>query len=249
MKRTPPFSPAAIRNALLAGTIPFAFIAVAAASYLNNQIRLRDCNNGKTLSCYDVFDGDQAKITNKKYLADRKRLEDEKAVEAARQIQEESRRKAAQAEAKANAERNKTFWEYTSSTDAASGGSYRLATVSSKNQINLDFPYSGEQRARLVLRRHPRYGLDAYLAIEQGQILCNSYTNTSVLLRADNGPVQQFECGEPADNSSETVFIRNFSRVEQLIKGAKTLYVTVTLYQAGDQTFEFPVQNYDASRV
>jgi len=95
MKRTPPFSPAAKRNAALAGLAPLLLVAFAMFGYLRNQFNLSSCNSGKTLSCYDVYDSDQSRITNKKYLADRKRVQDQKDAEEARKVQEESRRQAA----------------------------------------------------------------------------------------------------------------------------------------------------------
>jgi hypothetical protein len=145
--------------------------------------------------------------------------------------------------------RDRDRWRYTQIRDDSSGKYYKEATIQSENVVNLSFPYEGSQHATFALRRHPRYGEDAFMSIERGQILCNSYANSVVILRADSGPVRRFGCAEPADNSSETVFLRDFSGTEQLIKSAKTLYITVTLHQEGDRTFEFKVQHYDGSKI
>ena len=231
------------------GGLPIVVFGLSLAAYQSSVRVLNACNDGELPQCEKVAKSEQAKITNPEYLEKLKSEKEARDAENARKVQEESKRRAAEAEAKAAAERSKSFWNYFTSTDSASGKEYKVAQITSENTINLDFPYSGEQYATFTLRRHPRYGLDAFLSIRKGLILCNTYNNSYILLRADNGPVQRFGCNEPADNSSETVFVSGFGRVEQLIKRAKKLYVTITLYQAGDRTFEFKVQNYDASKL
>ena len=115
--------------------------------------------------------------------------------------------------------------------------------------MNFGFPYSGNQYARFTIRNHPRYGVDAYLDIDKGQLLCDSYSNTTVLVRFDNGPAEQYSCAEPADYSSDTVFITNVSRLESQMKNAKKMYITVSVYDEGQRTWEFNVRNYDRSQV
>ena len=140
-------------------------------------------------------------------------------------------------------------WYYHTWKDDATGKNYKVASVESENRINLDFPYSEKQHAHLKLRKHPRWGFDAYLSIDQGQILCDSYSNTTVIARADNGPIKSYRCGSPADHSSDTVFIKDFQGLETQIKGANKMYVTVSIYQEGSRTFEFKVKGYDSTRI
>lgn len=62
-------------------------------------------------------------------------------------------------------------WQYDESSDEMGRGKIRTAVVSSLNEVDFDFPYQGAQRAKLLLRRHPKYGRDVILQVEKGQFL------------------------------------------------------------------------------
>ncbi len=94
-------------------------------------------------------------------------------------------------------ERMGSQWIYDSSAEGMSGKSVATASVYSSNTIKLGFPYQGEQKGRLTLRRHPRWGNDVILAIEQGQILCHSYGDCYVGVRFDNEKMQRYEGSPP----------------------------------------------------
>lgn len=152
--------------------------------------------------------------------------------------------------AKAAAEREaRGEWIYSDFTDDATGKRAKTAKLTSKNSMNFGFPYSGIQYGRFTVRNHPRHGVDAYLSIDQGQLLCDNYSNTTVLVRFDNGAATRYACSGPADHSSETVFIRNVGGLEAGMKTAKKMYVTISVYQEGQRTWEFNVKGYDRSKV
>lgn len=140
-------------------------------------------------------------------------------------------------------------WNLSTSTDDATGKPFKTASITSTNTVNFSFPYSGEQRARFTTRSHPRYGHDAFLTIEQGQLLCSSYSNTSVLIRFDDGPATAYKCNGAADNSSDVVFIEGISQIEAQMQTAKTMYVTVNVYQEGQPTFAFNVTGYKRTMI
>jgi len=140
-------------------------------------------------------------------------------------------------------------WVYGKPTDNATGKKYRTANVSSENSLYLSSPYDGEQSAYLRLRTHPRYGFDVYVQIEKGQILCDDYNNTNVLVRFDDGPAVPYSCGEPADYSSNLVFIRGGEQFEAAMKKAKMAHITLNLYQEGSKTLTFKVKGYDSSKI
>jgi len=140
-------------------------------------------------------------------------------------------------------------WRYFTRTDDATGKPYKLAELDAENNFNLSSPYDGLQRAELTLRAHPRWGFDAIVGIDRGQILCGSYSNTTVLVRFDDGPAVPYSCGEPADHSSEYVFIRNAKQFEAGMKRANMAYITIRLYQGGSQTMKFKVKGYDSGKV
>lgn len=140
-------------------------------------------------------------------------------------------------------------WQYSTNEDMATGKKSSSATLQSENTLRFGFPYEGSQFARLTLRKHPRYGFDAFISISEGQILCNDYTNPYILVRFDDGDMQQFECAEPADNSSTYSFIRNADQFERALKRASVAYITLTFYQEGSQALKFKVKGYDSSKI
>lgn len=157
--------------------------------------------------------------------------------------------------AKAKAERIKAEkaslgdWQYSTDEDMASGKKSSSASLQSENTLSFRFPYEGSQFAQLTLRRHPRYGLHAFISIGEGQILCNDYTNPYILVRFDDGEVRKFECAAPSDNSTTHSFIRNAAQFERALKKASVAYITLTFYQEGSQALKFKVKGYDSSKI
>lgn len=135
-------------------------------------------------------------------------------------------------------------WRYDRSDEGMSGKAVISAQVISTNTINLDFPYSGAQNGTLTLRRHPRWGNDVIFRIERGQILCHSYGDCTINVKFDDGKVIRFNGNPPEDNSSEVVFIPGFSTFMKQLPNAKQVKIEVSLYQAGNQVFEFDVSGF-----
>lgn len=136
-------------------------------------------------------------------------------------------------------------WSYSQDADAMSKGTTYHAVVSSSNTVDFDFPYSGAQHATLNLRVDPRYGKDVIFSIEKGQILCNSYEDCTVLVRFDDEQASNFTAVGAADNSTDTIFIRNYGRfVEKMLK-AKRVRISTNIYQEGAPVFEFDVSGFD----
>lgn len=140
-------------------------------------------------------------------------------------------------------------WEYSSDEDMATGKKSYTATLDSENMVDFSFPYSGPQYGQLMLRNHPRYGFDAIISIQKGQILCSEYSNPYILVRFDNGSPIKYECSAPADNSTVHSFISDAESFEQQMRSASVAYITLTFYQEGSQTFKFKVKGYDKSKI
>ena len=122
------------------------------------------------------------------------------------------------------------------------------ATVVSTNQIELGFPYGGPQRASLTLRTHPRHGKDVIFRIEKGQLLCRSYDGCSVLVRFDEDKAVCYRANGPADNSTETLFLSNYSGFAERLLRAKRVRISAEIYQAGAPVFEFDVSGFDVNK-
>lgn len=140
-------------------------------------------------------------------------------------------------------------WSYSSRQDEMSGKGVRSAKVTSTNSFNFDFPYSGRQRAELLIRRHPRWGNDVVLSIEKGQILCHSYSSCPVRVRFDDEPAKTYTGTEPADNSSDTVFIPGYKAFTSKLAKAKRVRIEFNVYQEGSVMAEFDVSGFDGKKL
>jgi hypothetical protein len=140
-------------------------------------------------------------------------------------------------------------WAYGASKDAMTGKVSHFAVVTSTNTVNFSFPYQGAQNGRLTLRQHPRYGDDVVLAIEQGQFLCPSYEDCTVLVKFDDKPAMSFSAVGAEDNSTETIFIRNYKRFTENLRGAKHVIIEAPVYQEGRPQFEFDVAGFTVAKL
>lgn len=136
-------------------------------------------------------------------------------------------------------------WRYSQSDDPMSKGKTNHASVISSNTVEFGFPYNGKQNATLTLRIDPKYGKDVIFSIEKGQILCSSYDGCNVLVRFDDDKATNYSAAAPADNSTDTIFIRNYSKFVEKISKAKRVRISTNIYQEGNPVFEFDVSGFD----
>jgi hypothetical protein len=130
-------------------------------------------------------------------------------------------------------------WQYQSDIDKMTSKKTTQAVLESNNSLSLPFPYAGKNKARLQVRQHPKYGLDVFLDIDKGQIMCSSYRGCPITIRFDSTPAIKFSGNEPADSSSDTIFIQGPQKFIAAAKKAKVILVEITMYQAGNQILEF----------
>ena len=95
------------------------------------------------------------------------------------------------------------------------------------------------------MRTHPRYGKDVIFSIEKGQILCRSYEDCIVLVRFDDEPPVNYSAVGASDNSTETIFIRNYNKFVKKLLKAKQVRIATNIYKQGAPVFEFDVSDFD----
>lgn len=145
-------------------------------------------------------------------------------------------------------ERAAELWSYSQNDDLMSNGKTYYASISSENLVNFDFPYSGPQKGKLTLRTHPKHGKDIIFSIQRGQLLCSSYQGCKVLVRFDDEEARSYSASAPADNSTETLFINNYSQFAGKLMKAKRLRISVNVYQEGSPVFEFDVSGFQVDK-
>lgn len=128
-------------------------------------------------------------------------------------------------------------WTYTSSRDEMRGTVSIFAEISSENKLSLGFPYDTEE-ANLSLRKRPSDGTSVMLHAP-GQFLCSTYSNKTVSVKFDDGPVQQFTCSEPSDSSTGLLFINSEKRFIEKLKASKRVIIEAPMFQAGRQQMTF----------
>lgn len=132
-------------------------------------------------------------------------------------------------------------WTYQVDVDKMTNKKTSYALAQSTSSLNLGFPYQGRNMGLLTVRQHPQYGLDVIFSVDKGQLTCSSYSSCEVLVKFDDGKPVRFSGTEPADNSSDTIFLDNKKRFIDAAKKAKKILVQVQFFQQGTHVLEFSV--------
>jgi hypothetical protein len=129
-------------------------------------------------------------------------------------------------------------WIYSEEGSALQDAKTKLACTHSSDQVHLTFPYH-DTGGELCIRRSPRRGLDAYVALDgNGQVLCG-IESCSVHVRFDKQPVKSFPAVGAADHSTNILFLNRTAALVAALKKSSQTVIELRLYEAGDQTLTF----------
>lgn len=131
-------------------------------------------------------------------------------------------------------------WAYNEQPDKMGRGVIKTASVTSTNTLSFKFPYSGEQHARLILRKHPAHGNDVMIRVERGQFLAGGDAST-LSVRFDESPPVKFSGMAPTDGSSEVVGIVEYDKFVNRLRRANRLRIEATFFQEGNKVLDFDV--------
>jgi hypothetical protein len=81
-------------------------------------------------------------------------------------------------------------------------------------------------------------------SVVKSQFLSTGYRK-KVLVRFDDRPPIIFYADEPADNSTDTVFIDDYQKFCANLRHAKKVMIEAQFYQEGGRIFEFNVGGLD----
>jgi hypothetical protein len=130
-----------------------------------------------------------------------------------------------------------TKWTYSEDVDQMRGTKTRYASLTSEDEQTFSFPYEGGH-AELMIRQRPSDGLNFILSIK-GQFMCNQFSNSTVAVKFDKGPVQRYTCVEPSDGRTGEIFIEGGRRFLAQLKKTKTVVIEAEFYQQGDRQMTF----------
>jgi len=133
-------------------------------------------------------------------------------------------------------------WEYSQSRDQMSGKTIYFARLYSNDELNFKFPYSGQNRADLTLRRNEGGKTEVMFSIQRGQFMCH-INGCAIRVRFDDGKISDFTATGTDDADPTVVFINNPARFIKELRGAKKLLIQATYFQEGSQAVTFEPQN------
>ena len=136
----------------------------------------------------------------------------------------------------------KSDWKYSEETDEMTDKIAYFATVQSENEVEFDFPYQGGSTLSFTLRDSPEFGKDAYIRISKGQFNVQ-YNGTKIKIRFDDKEPITVTANEASDGSMDILFLRNYAKLVNALKEAKTMKINVEFFNEGIRTFTFDVAN------
>ncbi|MBB6249525.1 hypothetical protein [Nitrospirillum iridis] len=132
-------------------------------------------------------------------------------------------------------------WSYSFYKDEMTSKDVALAKTVSANVEDLHWPYGPNVGAVLTLSKHPRFGKNAYITLDKGQILCLSYEDCYIEVRFDNRPAMSFSARRPSDGTTEMVFIGEYPKFLKELSRSKSVLIELPMYQDGNRSWRFEV--------
>lgn len=149
---------------------------------------------------------------------------------------------------KLETERLETLWVYSADPNPMGPGDVRTATIKSHNAFALDSPYEGQQHGVLLIRKHPKHGLDVIFAVERGQLHC-SYRDCRLAVRFDDGPEKSFGADEPDNNASHLLFFQDAAGFVAAMQRAHRVRIHAQFHRQPPVVIEFHVSGYNRERL
>lgn len=128
-------------------------------------------------------------------------------------------------------------WTYETTKDPMSDKPTKTACTTSTNEVTQSFPYH-DSTGVLCIRQSPKFGLDAYIGITDGQILCD-LEGCRLPIRFDQAAVEKYPADGPSDHSTNSIFVNRTPGFIAALKKSSKMAVDLTLYDNGVQTLTF----------
>lgn len=129
-------------------------------------------------------------------------------------------------------------WVYSTKIDEMRGESSYTAQARTAEPLPLRFPYEGSHGV-IILRISPKYGQDAIIGVDRGQILCHD--GCTLNLKFDDGPIEKWGFTEAAGGSSDIVFANQYKKFVDRVLVSKKLMVEAEFFDQGTLVMKFDV--------
>jgi hypothetical protein len=138
-------------------------------------------------------------------------------------------------------------WYYHVPHDSVSNKKTYLAVIESKGYFELDFPYQGKQKAKLILRTDNKGKKNVLLSIGKGQLLCIPQ-GCHIKIRFDQGKYMQFAASKIQNNDATDLRINDYEKFASIMMKSKKIFIQVTFFDQGTRVFEFNVQGFNIQK-
>lgn len=196
----------------------------------------------RPLTSITIFVKNKYKEANYNFNIERNMTDDEKKKEEELKKQEEADRiqREKDEEKRRYEERIAKNWYYDEYKDEMTWYTTKIATAEAENTLYFDFPYQWWSTSYLTVR-NMRWELDIILWVSPSQINWD-YNYPTIKAKFDDWTPINYSYNEPADYSSDKIFIRSENDFLNRLKKAKKLLLEVWFYQNWTKTIEFDVE-------
>lgn len=132
-------------------------------------------------------------------------------------------------------------WFYSEKVDKMTSEVKKFAWINANELLHFDFPYDGGSTATLTIRK-ANNDIDIYISVSKGQFT-STYDNQFVTVRFDDNPPQKIKYLEPADHSSDLIFLTQEKEILKNIKKSKKMLVEAMFFNEGNRVMEFNIEN------
>jgi hypothetical protein len=132
---------------------------------------------------------------------------------------------------------NALAWNYKNKTDPMNNSAYAVASLRSKNSLNLSFPYSGKNHGYINFIAPENQNNLVIVGVDKGQILCNEPCMFG--FRFDNSDTIFLYAKRASDGSSNYVVLERPDLFLDWAKDAKKIRVQLDFYQGGSPVLDF----------
>ena len=134
----------------------------------------------------------------------------------------------------------KSSWVVDTKNNAMTGKPTKFASIQSSNSLSLAYPYGGENRGHITIRKYAGKPEDVLFSFDEGQSICRSYsTDCRVVVRFDENTPMNFSGQGPSDGSSNVIFLTPAQKFITGSKKSKHIKVSLDVYKNGIQILDF----------
>ena len=133
-------------------------------------------------------------------------------------------------------------WNISTKIDEMTDTQNIWATIRSDNYINQNFPYNGDTYAKITIRYMQKYGYDAIIEIDRGQIVGSDINGSNIInVRFDDEAPRKYYFNESSTYKTEIVFLQNVNAFMEKCKVAHKIKIEIPIFDYGNPLFTFTV--------